>query len=93
MNLLTDPLFSVAEGKRLSLVETFAAMARGEIKGFSALRPHQRPAWHMFLVQLGVLALWKSGRDAPPADPTEWAATLRRLTPNHEDDAPRPSAS
>lgn len=88
MNLLTDPLFSVPGGKRLSLAETFAAMARGEIKGFSALRPHQRPAWHMFLVQLGVLALWKSGRDEPPGDSTEWMAALRLLTPKHEDDAP-----
>ena len=88
MNLLTDPLFSVPDGTRLSLAEVFAAMARGEIKAFSALRPHQRPAWHMFLVQLAVLALWKSEQDEPPTDPNGWVAALRLLTPNHEDDAP-----
>ena len=88
MNLLTDPLFSVAEGKRLSLAEIFAAMARSEIKGFSALRPHQRPAWHMFLVQLGVLALWKSHQEELPTDPDRWVAALRALTPDHDDDTP-----
>lgn len=88
MNLLTDPLFSAPDGMRLSLAEVFAAMARGEIKAFSALRPHQRPAWHMFLVQLAVLALWKSEQDEPPTDPNGWVAALRLLTPNHEDDAP-----
>ena len=88
MNLLTDPLFSVAGGKRLSLAEVFAAMARGEISGFPALRPHQRPAWHMFLVQLAVLALWKSGQDEPPMASDQWAAALRMLTPDYDDDAP-----
>lgn len=88
MNLLTDQVLSVRNGKRFSLAEALAAMARGEINGFPALRPHQRPAWHMFLVQLAVLALWKSDQHKPPTDSNEWLAALRHLTPNHEDDAP-----
>ena len=89
MNLLTDQMFSVLPNEgRLSLAEVFAALARGEVMGFSALRPHQRPAWHMFLVQLAVLALWRSALDEPPTDADRWAGALRLLTPDHEDDAP-----
>ena len=63
-------------------------MARGEVRGFPAMRPHQRSAWHMFLVQLGALALWSVGRDTVPEEPADWVAILRRLTPEHTDDAP-----
>ncbi len=63
-------------------------MARGEVAAFPALRPHQRPAWHMFLVQLAALALWNAGREALPSDADEWTNLLRALTPNHTDDGP-----
>lgn len=88
MNLLTEPLLTLAGGGKVSLPALFAAMARGEVRGFPALRPHQRPAWHMFLVQLAALALWTAQRGEPPRDAAAWAAMLRRLTPEHDDDAP-----
>ena len=88
MNLLTDPLLTISGGARVSLPALFAAMARGEVRGFPALRPHQRAAWHMFLVQLGALALWTAGRDTLPTEPDGWASDLRGLTPEHGDDAP-----
>ena len=90
MNLLSDPILTLSEGGRVSLAGLFAAMAGGRVRGFPALRPHQRPAWHMFLVQLGALALWTAGRaDSPfPTDEAEWVSTLRRLTPDHPDGAP-----
>lgn len=88
MNLLHDPVFSASNGTRTSLPALLAAMARGEVKGFAALRPHQRPAWHMFLVQLGALALWKTGRGELPKDVESWTVALRRLTADHPDDAP-----
>ena len=88
MNLLTHPVLTVTGGVKMSLPALLAAMARGEARGFSALRPHQRPAWHMFLVQLGALALWTAGRDTVPAEPADWAVILRGLTPDHADDAP-----
>lgn len=88
MNLLQDPVLTLAGRTRGSLPALFAAMARGEVEGFPALRPHQRPAWHMFLVQLGALALWTAGRDDPPLDVETWAEDLRRLTPDHPDDSP-----
>ena len=88
MNLLCDPVFSISNGTRISLPALFAAMARGEVSGFAALRPHQRPAWHMFLVQLGALALWTADRDDLPQDVDFWTDALRGLTADHPDDAP-----
>ena len=88
MNLITDPVLTLAGGERVTLPALFAAMTRGEAKGFPALRPHQRPAWHMFLVQLAALSMWNADRDGPPDDDEDWAADLRRLAPDHPDDAP-----
>ena len=88
MNLLTDPLLTLSGGERVSLPGLLAAMSRSEVRGFPALRPHQRPAWHMFLVQLGALALWTAKCDSLPTEPTDWTASLRGLTPDHPDDAP-----
>ena len=88
VNLLLDPVLSLAEGEKVSLPGLFAALARGEARGFPALRPHQRPAWHMFLVQLGALAAWNAPGEPIPEDETGWVAALRRLTPEHADDAP-----
>ena len=88
MNLLTDPVLTLSGGDKASLPTLFAAMTRGEVWDFPVLRPHQRPAWHMFLVQLGALSLWEADIDEPPKDAEEWASALRGLTPNHTDDAP-----
>ncbi len=88
MNLTTDPVLTLAGGEKVTLPALFAAMARGEVRGFPALRPHQRPAWHMFLVQLGALSLWTAGRDRLPDDAASWTADLRKLTPDYPDDAP-----
>ena len=68
MNLLTDPILTLSSGDKVSLPALFAEMARGQARGFPALRPHQRPAWHMFLVQLAVLSLHAANRDDLPAD-------------------------
>ena len=88
MNLLTHPVLTLTGGAKVSLPALFAAMARGEVQGFPAMRPHQRPAWHMFLVQLGALALWSAGRTTVSGEPADWVAMLRGLTPDHADDAP-----
>ena len=88
MNLITDSILTLSGGERVSLPELFAALSRGEVRGFPALRPHQRPAWHMFLVQLGALALWTAGRDDLPEDAADWSASLRKLTEDRANDAP-----
>ena len=88
MNLITDPILTLSGGHKVSLPELFAAMTQGQVQGFSALRPHQRPAWHMFLVQLGVLALWTTGRDHLSRDAADWTVALRSMTRDYPDDAP-----
>ena len=88
MNLLTEPILTLADDEKATLPALFAAMTRGEVSGFPALRPHQRPGWHMFLVQLGALSLWTAGRDHLPDNAADWTADLRKLTPDYPDDAP-----
>ena len=86
-DLLNDPLIQT-DGRWHSLPGLLAAMARGEVAGFPALRPHQRPAWHMFLVQLAVLALDAAARRDLPEGEEDWRAALRALTPDSPDDVP-----
>ena len=88
MSLLVDPVISISSRERLSLPALLAAMAQGKVTRFPALRPHQRAAWHMFLVQLASLALRKAKETGPPNDSATWAALLRGLTPDRPDDAP-----
>lgn len=87
MNLLTEPLIQTDQGM-LSVPDLLAAMARGEVSSFPALRPHQRPAWHMFLVQLATLALSDAGATELPEDTERWYSALRVLTAEFPDDAP-----
>lgn len=78
-DLLHNPLIQTDAGWH-SLPGLMAAMARGEVGGFPALRPHQRPAWHMFLVQLGVMALDAAGLEEAPRGDEDWRAALANLT-------------
>lgn len=87
LDLLREPLIQTDAGWR-SLPGLLASMAQGAVQGFPALRPHQRPAWHMFLVQLSVLALDATGHRDLPQDEETWRAALRALTPGFPDDEP-----
>lgn len=78
-NLLEDALISTQAG-RLMLPGVLAALARSEVRRWPALRPHQRPAWHMLLVQLAALAFHRAGLDAPPESESEWRDLLLALT-------------
>jgi CRISPR system Cascade subunit CasA len=89
-DLLTDPLIRVRlrDGPAtLTLPGVYAALAGDAVEAFTALRPHQRHAWHMFLAQVGALALHRGGLDAPPATEAAWADLLRALTPGQEQTA------
>ena len=93
MNLLTDEMLTITDRdsdahEAVSLPSLLARMACGEVAGFPTMRPHQRPAWHMFLVQLGALAMWMARQRGLPTQPDAWAKMLRALTPDHADDAP-----
>lgn len=91
-NLLTDPLIRVrlADGASatLSLPEVYEALAADGIAAFSALRPHQRHAWHAFLAQLGAIAVQRSKGATPPREAGEWCGLFRNLTPEFRTDEP-----
>lgn len=90
-NLLTDPLIRYRHSggtvRDASLPEVYAALMADEVEAFPALRPHQRHAWHAFLVQLGAMVLHRAGMDAPP-DVDEWRRIIRAMTPDWPDDEP-----
>lgn len=88
LNLLTEPLIRADLGggtQRLTLPGVYAAMMADRIASFSALRPHQRAAWHMLLAQIGALALHGVGRTAPPDDEASWTDLLRGLTEGRDE--------
>ena len=91
-NLLTDPLIRYRQSggamREASLPEVCAALMANEVEAFPALRPHQRHAWHAFLVQLGAMAMHRCGLDTPPPDADEWRRIIRTLTPGWPDDEP-----
>ena len=64
-NILTDQLIrtDTSGGSRVeaSLPEVYAALMVNEVEAFPTLRPHQRHAWHAFLVQLGAMAMHEAG--------------------------------
>ncbi len=91
-NILTEPLvrFDSASGARVfaSLPEIYSALMSDEVEAFPALRPHQRHAWHAFLVQLGALAASRNGAGGFPSDAPTWTDLLRGLTPDFPGDEP-----
>ena len=88
VNLITDRAIAVRPDRLVSLPQLFAAMTRGEVTEFPSLRAHQRAPWHMFLVQLAALALWRAGQRQLPQQSGVWAAMLRGLVPGYPGDAP-----
>jgi CRISPR system Cascade subunit CasA len=88
INVLTVPLFRIFPDDQVNLPGLLALLTRDNVEGYPGLRPHQAPAWHMFLVQLAALALCKAGISSLPESEPEWAALLRGLTPEFPDDEP-----
>ncbi len=91
-NLLTEPVFRIETGDAphaaASLPEVYAVLMRDDVETFPALRPHQRHAWHAFLVQLGAMTLHRAGVREPPAGANQWKKLIRGLTPDFPDDEP-----
>lgn len=88
LNLLTTPIIRAEIGGGaclLTLPETLAALMRDEIAAFPSLRPHQRHAWHMFLVQLCAIALHRAGERTTPTEAEDWAELLLDLTEGAEE--------
>ena len=91
-NTLTEPIirFKCKNGKItcVSLPQVYTALMADEVTAFPALRPHQRHAWHAFLVQLGAMAMHNDGQSEPPTDAADWERIIRALTSNFPDDEP-----
>ena len=91
MNLLTDELITVARSgksdRRVSLPMLLGMCVRDEIVDWPSLRPHQYPAWHMFLVQLATLAHRSVGTDRIEGEDM-WRKALRSLAPEQDKDEP-----
>ena len=91
-SLLTDPLIRVrltnGTSAALSLPAVYEALAADGVAAFSALRPHQRHAWHAFLAQLGVVAVQRSDGATLPRKAKEWRVLFRNLTREFRADEP-----
>ena len=92
LNILTEPVIrlDLSDGVRkdANLPEVFAAVVSDKVVSFPALRPHQRHAWHAFLVQLGAMAMHRAGGVDLPDIADEWAKLIRGLTPDFPEDEP-----
>lgn len=92
LNLLDEALLRTrlisGDVVQQSLPEVYTAMAKDQISGFPALRPHQRHAWHAFLAQLAVISMHRAGCAEPPTASKEWAELLRGLTRDYPRDEP-----
>ena len=89
LSILNEPLIRVdtTQGMRqASLSELYATLST--VGAFPALRPHQRHAWHAFLVQLGVMAAYFGEVSDLPTDVAEWADLIRGLTSEWPGDEP-----
>jgi CRISPR system Cascade subunit CasA len=90
-SVLTESLFVVASGQNasesLSLPQVLARLSAAEALVFTDLRPHQRPAWHAFLVQLAFLALRHEAEPSAPTNPHSWLQLLRKMTATQGGDA------
>ncbi len=87
-NLLTQPLINTVPLGFLTLPGVLAALTRDEVENFPALRAHQGMFWHMFLVQLGALALHRAERVDLPMEEAQWTVLLRGLTAGFAGDEP-----
>ena len=90
-SILVDPLIRMTTTGgpyQASLPEVYVTLMADEVEAFPALRPHQRHAWHAFLVQLGAMAMHRAGLTEPPADAKRWAELIRGLAPEYPSDEP-----
>lgn len=92
MNLLSDSLISVGntddDSRKRSLPDIYELAATDAISDFPRIRPHQVPALHAFLVQLGCIACEAAGLSSVPEQAHEWRRVLRSLTTAWPGDEP-----
>ncbi len=79
VDVLRDPLFTL-NGEPLSLPGVMAWLSVGTGGRYDAMQPHQAYVWHMFVVQLAVIALDRSEAATLPTDESDWRELLAALT-------------
>ena len=92
-NAIVEPLirvtFTDGAHTKMTLPQVCAALIVDRVETFPALRPHQTPAWHAFLVQIAAMGLEALGTtELPGEDEGDWVRLLRSLTPDWPDDEP-----
>lgn len=92
-DILTEKLLTITavdgNAKSVTLPQVYASLMADRVEAFPALRPHQRHAWHAFLVQLGVIAIQSAGFTEPPTDANRWRDIIRAHTKDEfPDDEP-----
>jgi CRISPR system Cascade subunit CasA len=91
LSLLNDDVVRVGhqqQPQRLSLPSLLALLTTGADLNFVALRPHQQPAWHAFLVTLAFHCLETAGTTDLPGDAAAWRTLMQGLTPEFPDGEP-----
>jgi CRISPR system Cascade subunit CasA len=91
LSLLDDDVVRVVHQQqplRLSLPSLLALLTTGADLNFVALRPHQQPAWHAFLVTLAFHCLEAAGTTDLPSDAAGWRALMQGLTSEFPDGEP-----
>jgi CRISPR system Cascade subunit CasA len=73
--------------EQVGLPQLFVALTQDHVRDFPALRPHQRHAWHAFLVQVAALALVRAAAAEPFETEQEWRTALLALTSSEPDGA------
>lgn len=87
-NLLTESLIRVCHRgteKVMSLPQVLETLGKQGNIDFVALRPHQRHAWHAFLVQLAAMALYRADEKVPAQTAGRWTEVLRDMTDGRDD--------
>lgn len=77
-DLLTTPVFAV-DDHVLTLPGVLARLSSVDDVAYRALQAHQHHVWHMFVVQIAVLALQKARADGPFTDEEDWRTALLAL--------------
>lgn len=87
-SLLGDPVFRVRRTddriQALALPHILHALAQSEVLAFEALQPHQKQAWHSFLVQLAAMAVAREAGGQTPPSPEAWRTALVGLANGSE---------
>lgn len=88
LNLLEAPIFTTDTEGQVSLPGVLNLLSCKDVIMFPNLRPHQKMAWHAFLVQLAAIALSHNESLILPSTEEGWKVLLKTLTKQWPNDEP-----